>query len=75
MMCRDIEVLVYNSVFNSLDNDTIGIISNKLCCDNIKMVECQKQDGSNDYGLFSIANATAIANDIRRSQEVKICTR
>ena len=28
------------------------------------MVECQKQCGSNDCGLFSIANATAIANGI-----------
>ena len=29
------EVLVYNLVFNSLDDDTVGIIKNLLCCDNI----------------------------------------
>ena len=65
MMCRNSdEVLVYDSVFNSLDDDTVGIIKNLFCCDNIKMVECQKQCDSNDCGLFSIANATAIANRI-----------
>ena len=64
-MCRKgDEVLVYDSVFNSLGDDTVGIITNLFCCDNIKMVEYQKQCGSNDCGLFSIANATAIANDI-----------
>ena len=50
------EVLVYDLVFNSLDDDTVGIIKNLFCCDNIKMVECQKQCGSNDRGLFLIAN-------------------
>ena len=64
MMCRNDEVLVYDSVFNSLDNDTVGIIRNLFCCDNIKMVECQKQRGLNDCGLFSIANATAVVNGI-----------
>ena len=62
MMCRNSEV--YDSVFNSLDDDTVGIIKNSFCCDNIKMVERQKQCGSKDCGLFSIANATAIANGI-----------
>ena len=58
------EVLVYDSVYNSVDDDTVGIIKNLFCCDNIKMVECQNQCGSNDCGLFSIAIATAIANGI-----------
>ena len=65
MMCRNSdEVLVYDSVLDSLDDDIVGIIKNLFCCDNIKMVKCQKQCGSNDCGLFSIANATVIANVI-----------
>ena len=64
MMCKNDEVLVYDSVFNFLDDDTVGIIRNLFGCDNVKMVECQKQHGSNDCGLFSIANATAIVNGI-----------
>ena len=63
-MCRNNEVLVYDSVFNYLDDDMVGIIRNLFCSYNIKMVECQKQHGSNDCGLFSIANATAIVNGI-----------
>ena len=58
------EVLVYDSMYDSLDGDTVEIIKNLFCSDNIKMVECQKQDGTTDCGLFSIANATAIANGI-----------
>ena len=62
MMCRNDEVLVYDSVFNFLDDDTVGIIRNLFGCDNVKMVECQKQHGLNDCGLFSIANGIAIVN-------------
>ena len=37
MMCRKGDkVLVYDSVFNSLDDDTVGIIKNLFCCDNIQ---------------------------------------
>ena len=64
MMCINDEVLVYDSVFNFLDDDTVGIVRNLFGCGNVKMVECQKQHSSNDCGLFSIANATAIVNGI-----------
>ena len=41
MMCKKGDkVLVYDSVFNYSDDDTVGIIKNLFCCDNIKMVEC-----------------------------------
>ena len=61
------EVLVVDSVFNSLDNDTRKTITNlfkytgstgKL---NIKLARSQKQRGGDDCGLFAIAFATAIA--------------
>ena len=51
-------------MYNSVDDDTVGIIKNLFCCDNIKIVECQNPCGANDCGLFSIAIATAIANGI-----------
>lgn len=41
VMWKNNEVLVYDLVFNSLDDDTVGIIRNLLCRDNIKMAECQ----------------------------------
>lgn len=64
MMCKD-EVVVYDSAFNSLDDDTLGIVHNLFCCTSVKMAACQKQEqGTNDCGLFSIANATALVNGI-----------
>ena len=70
MMCKD-EVLVYDSAFNSLDDDTLGIVHNLFCCTSVKMVACQKQQqGTNDCGLFSIANATALVNGI---DPMKLC--
>ena len=61
--CED-EVLVFDSLYADLDDDTRNIIQNLFACKNIKMATCQKQLGAHDCGLFSIANATAIVNGI-----------
>ena len=63
MKCED-EVLVFDPLHDDLDDDTRNIIQNLFSCKNIKMATCQKQLGIHDCGLFSIANATAIANGI-----------
>lgn len=63
MECED-EVLVFDSLYDDLDDDTRNIIQNLFSCKNIKMATCQKQLGAHDCGLFSIANATAIVNGI-----------
>ena len=64
---RSGEVLIFDSVFNSVDDDTMKTVCNlfkhsgltgKL---NVKMIKTPKQKGSDDCGVFSIAYATAIA--------------
>jgi len=58
-------VKVYDSSFGSLDQDSKSIIQNLFAVDDaqlqIKLLKSQRQVGSTDCGLFSIANATAIA--------------
>ena len=56
---------IYDSIYNSLDPDTIAVVVNH-CQGSIhsmhaQMVESQKQDGAYDWGLFAIINATAEA--------------
>ena len=67
---RNGEVLIFDSVFKSLDDDTMKTVCNlfkhsgssgstgKL---NVKMIKTTKQKGADDCGVFSIAYATAIA--------------
>ena len=58
-------VKVYDSLFGSINQNTKSIIQNLFAVDDsqlqIKLLKSQKQLGSTDCGLFSIANAAAIA--------------
>ena len=63
---NDGTVRVYDSVYNTLDEDTRSIISAMFHSTEsrpikLQMVPTQKQEGGRDCGLFSIANIAAIA--------------
>ena len=58
------EVQVYDSLYELMDKPCEDIISNLFCNSKIKMMECCKQEGYVDCGIFAIANATAIAHGI-----------
>ena len=49
-------VCVYDSVYNVLDKGTVDIISNLFRSSKVTMIECKKQAGGKDYGLFAIAH-------------------
>ena len=61
--CNDSEVcvLVYDSAYSTVDERTSSIISNLFLSDNIIIKHIQKQCNGEDCGLFTTANATAIA--------------
>jgi len=56
-------ILVYDSLYDSIDSETTQIILNLFANNHLKleMVNVHKQVGSNDCGLFSIANAVQLA--------------
>ena len=56
-------ILVYDLLYDSTDSETAQIILNLLVNNHLKleMVNVHKQVGSNDCGLFSIANAVQLA--------------
>ena len=64
--CKEGEVRIYDSVFNSCDDEVELVVRNLFQADtakgspHIKMMHCQKQVGGKDCGVFSIAFATAI---------------
>ena len=55
------EVYVYNSVYGSLDKETVVLNLFQGSLLPVQMAEIQKQDGGCDCGLFAIAVATALA--------------
>ena len=63
--CPKDVVKVYDSVFSFLDQETKKVIKNLFTVDDslrqIKVMKSQKQTGCVNCGVFSIANATAIA--------------
>ena len=64
--CKVAQVRVFDSVFSFCDKETITVINNLFMTDSnviptLTMGGCQKQKGSKDCGLFSIAIATALA--------------
>lgn len=63
--CTD-TVCVYDSVYNTLDKGNIDIILN-LFHSSVMMMECQKQVGGKDCGVFAIGNATAISHGVDRT--------
>lgn len=58
---KEQEICVYDSVYCSADQETSFILRNLFgSCQGVRFVECQKQMGSNDCGLFVIAMACAL---------------
>ena len=51
----------FKSVYNTLDQTTLGVIANLFHSSTVKMVMCQKQEGGTDCGLYAIVYATVIA--------------
>ena len=65
--CGDKDVNVFDSLYSSVDKETVEIINllfGNLC---INMAGCPQQSGTKDCGLFSIATATALANGLNPS--------
>ena len=58
------EVLVYDSVYSTLDTATLDVIANLFHSSTVKMLKCQKQEGGKDFGIFAIAYATAIGHRV-----------
>lgn len=59
------EVLVYDSLFKTLDGETKKVVCSlfkSLPVGNVKVVKSQKQRGAKDCGLFAVAFATALAH-------------
>ena len=72
--CKLGEVKVFDTLFNHCDQETTGIIHKLFATANfpkltITMGRCQKQKGGMDCGLFSIANATALAFGLHPSKQ------
>ena len=64
--CKEGEVRIYDSVFNSSDDEVELEVCNLFQADTakgslrIKVMHCQKQVGGKDCGVFSITFAAAI---------------
>ena len=56
-----VELLIYDSIFNTLNPETMRIVATLFPGRNFKMANCQKQQGGTDCSLFAIANATTVA--------------
>ena len=62
--CKIGDVKIYDSVFRTADEETKKIVQSLFKVKEnvtLKFVHCQKQKGSKDCGVFSIAFAIAIA--------------
>ena len=57
-------ICVYDSLYNTLDKGTLDVVMNLFGSSMVKMMECQKQAGGRDCGLFAIAYATAISHGV-----------
>ena len=52
---------MYDSIYDTLDSETINVIGNFFGDSVVNMVHTQKQTGCDDCGLFAIANAVNLA--------------
>ena len=63
--CKCDNVKVYDSLFHYLDKDSLRIVENCFRCENevpqVKMMQCRKQQGGTDCGMYAIAFAVALA--------------
>ena len=72
--CKLGEVKVFDSIFNHCDKETTWVIHNLFTTSRVPKLSitmgcCQKQKGDKDCGLFSIANATAVAFGLNPSKQ------
>lgn len=51
---------VYDSVYTSVDKETMTILQGLFLFKSLKVIDCQKKVGENYCGLFSVAAATSI---------------
>ena len=61
--CSNTEVNIYDSLYESVDPDTLKIVQNRFSFSSdltINVISEQKQTNIYDCGLFAIANATVI---------------
>jgi hypothetical protein len=68
LACDSNEVVVYDSLFESVDQETEDVLINLFEHDGhlkVSMGKMQKQKGSNDCGLFAIAMCTSIVFDVQ----------
>ena len=61
---------VYDSLFDNVDADTTKVIRELFGKSHIKFQKVQKQQGSDDCGLFAIAFAVSLA---QKTNPSKIC--
>ena len=60
--CKNGELMVYDSLYDSIDSTTASTLERLFNTQLIyKMADTQKQQGVIDCGVFAIANATAVA--------------
>ena len=60
--CNNNEVILYDSMYEEIDENTANVIYNLFNTRTVKIAKCQQQEGAVDCGLFSIAFATSIAH-------------
>ena len=75
------KVQVFDPVYSTLDKATLDVIANLFHSSTVKMMECQKQEGGKDCGLYAIAYATTIAhgfgvkiNQSENASNKELCT-
>ena len=64
MQCNNNEVILYDSLFRELDENTSSAIYYLFNTRKVEVAKCQQQDRAVDWRLFSIAFATSIAHGI-----------
>ena len=64
--CDEDDVHVFDSVYDTLDDDTCSTIHNLFGTEkvNITMMKMHKQKGPDDCGLFAIAVATSLVHSV-----------
>ena len=56
------KVLLFDSLYSSVDEETMKLVTSLFGTNSIEMGECPQQYGATDCGLFSIAVCVALAN-------------
>ena len=70
--CEISEVKVYDSIFSSLDRESLRTVMNLFCTANdkprVRLSPSQKQKGTSDCGVFAIGVAVAVAFGLNPSK-------